>query len=219
MDLRDSLMPGEYRDDENPLRLSNALIAGEPDDVEFMGCIANCNNRQGIDKRACEELCRTERLEREQREQRIDFEVAELLADVEAEMEEGAGAPLREVTGSEARRRAALRHNADVFQYLQPGSNLTAEERTHLAELIADMDDLSTGPGVPVHTPGYGRAPPHDPEGRALRRRAAHRGGSRRRTRRRRGKRRRTRKRRVRRRRTRRRRRGGRRRRRRTRRR
>ena len=44
MDLRDSLMPGEYRDDENPLRLSNALIAGEPDDVEFMGCIANCNN-------------------------------------------------------------------------------------------------------------------------------------------------------------------------------
>ena len=121
MDLRDSLMPGEYRDDENPLRLSNALIAGEPDDVEFMGCIANCNNRQGIDKRACEELCRAERLEREQREQRIDFEVAELLADVEEEMKEGGGGvPLHEVTGSEARRRAALFHNAAVLRRLQP---------------------------------------------------------------------------------------------------
>ena len=126
MAYHDSLIPGEYREHENLAGLSNALIAGEPDDVEFMGCIANCNNRRGIDKRACEELCRTERLEREQR---IDFEVAELLADVEEEMEEGGGVPLREVTGSEARRRAALRHNADVFRYLQPASNLTAEER------------------------------------------------------------------------------------------
>ena len=142
MAYHDNIIPGEYRDDENPLRLSNALIAGEPDDVEFMGCIANCNNRQGIDKRACEELCRTERLEREQR---IDFEVAELLADVEEEMEEGAGAPLRKVTGSEARRRAALRHNADVFQYLQPASNLTAEERRRLGALRRRWEAIQGG--------------------------------------------------------------------------